>query len=98
MTRFAGRELPRAPPAQSRTSGLPAYGLYGAYFVKGGAHQFSPRLVLFILLFDPRREHSSAPTAYCHRRRAQRGSRTARFFSAAEGLSLTLASTAANCP
>ena len=53
MTRFAGRELPRAPPAQSRTSGLPAYGLYGAYFVKGGAHRFSPRLVLFILLFDP---------------------------------------------
>jgi hypothetical protein len=30
-----------------------------------------------ILLFDPRREHSSAPTAYLHRRRAQRRSRTA---------------------
>jgi hypothetical protein len=30
-----------------------------------------------ILLFDPRREHSSAPTAYFHRRRAQRRSRTA---------------------
>jgi len=28
-------------------------------------------------LFDPRREHSSAPTAYFHRRRAQRRSRTA---------------------
>jgi hypothetical protein len=28
---------------------------------------------LFILLFDPRREHSSAPTAHCHCRRAQRG-------------------------
>ena len=30
-----------------------------------------------ILLFDPRREHSSGPTAYFHRRRAQRRSRTA---------------------
>jgi len=35
------------------------------------------RALFFILLFDPRREHSSAPTAYCRRRRAQRGSRTA---------------------
>src|SRR5580693_9026085 len=43
-----------------------------------------------ILLFDPRREHSSVPTAYFHRRRAQRRSRT--FFSAAKGLSLTDAS------
>jgi hypothetical protein len=34
-------------------------------------------LLGFILLFDPRREHSSAPTAYFHRRRAQRRSRTA---------------------
>jgi hypothetical protein len=33
--------------------------------------------VISILLFDPRREHSSAPTAYFHRRRAQRRSRTA---------------------
>jgi hypothetical protein len=31
----------------------------------------------FILLFDPHREHSSVPTADCHRRRAQRWSRTA---------------------
>jgi len=28
-------------------------------------------------LFDPRREHSSVPTVYFHRRRAQRRSRTA---------------------
>src|SRR5208282_4491943 len=34
-------------------------------------------LLGFILLFDPRREHSSAPSAYFHRRRAQRRSRTA---------------------
>ena len=52
------------------------------------------RACCFILLFDPRREHSSVPTAYCHRRRAQQWSRTA-LFSAAEGLSLTIASTAA---
>src|SRR5215472_13633312 len=51
---------------------------------------------LFILLFELRREHSSALIAYCRRRRAQRGSRTG-FFSAAEGWSLTNASTAANC-
>jgi hypothetical protein len=31
----------------------------------------------FILLFDPRREHSSVPTEYYRRRRAQRRSRTA---------------------
>src|SRR3989442_15589554 len=30
-----------------------------------------------ILLFDPRREHSSIPTAHCRRRRAQWRSRTA---------------------
>jgi len=30
-----------------------------------------------ILLFDPRRKHSFVPTAYLHRRRAQRRSRTA---------------------
>src|SRR6266540_3544612 len=34
-------------------------------------------LCCFILLFDPRREHSSIPTAHCRRRRAQRRSRTA---------------------
>src|SRR6266446_5270836 len=34
-------------------------------------------LCCFILLFDPRREHSSIPTAHCGRRRAQRRSRTA---------------------
>ena len=40
--------------------------------------------IIFVLLlhfsfflFDPRREHSSVPTAYHHRRRAQRRSRTA---------------------
>jgi hypothetical protein len=35
------------------------------------------RAVTSFFLFDPRREHSSVPTAYHHRRRAQRRSRTA---------------------
>ena len=65
-----------APPAQIRTCGFPAYGLYGAFFVKGASRHFCPRCYS-ILLFDPRREHSSIPTAHCRRRRAQRGSRTA---------------------
>src|SRR5450755_3245571 len=67
-----GRAKTTAP---FRTSTRPS-GLYGAFFVKGDHVIF----VLFwhsILLFDPRREHSSAPTAYFHRRRAQRRSRTA---------------------
>jgi hypothetical protein len=34
-------------------------------------------LCCFILLFNPRREHSSIPTAHCRRRRAQRRLRTA---------------------
>ena len=65
-----------APPAQIRTCGFPAYGLYGAFFVKGASRHFCPRCYS-ILLFDPRREHSSIPTAHCRRRRAQRRSRTA---------------------
>ena len=66
------------PPAQIRTCGFPAYGLYGAFLVKGASRHFLS-CCCFILLFDPRREHSSVPTAYYHRRRAQRWSRTALF-------------------
>jgi hypothetical protein len=51
---------------------------------------------LFILLFDPRREHSSAPTTDSVAVARSEG-QGRRFFSAAEGLSLTHASTAANC-
>src|SRR5258708_31729935 len=42
-------------------------------------HHAISSVVLFhsILLFDPRRKHSFVPTAYLHRRRAQRRSRTA---------------------
>jgi hypothetical protein len=63
---------------QNRTCGFPAYGLYGAFLVKGASRHFLS-CCCFILLFDPRREHSSAPTAYYHRCRAQRWSRTALF-------------------
>src|SRR5258708_1593931 len=64
---FRGRDASYlAPPAQIRASPIRAHGLYGAFFVKGGAHHFvaPSRPCLLILLFDPRREHSSAPTAY----------------------------------
>ena len=66
----------KAQPAQIRTSPIRASGLYGAFFVKGASRHFS-RPLHSILLFDPRREHSSVPTAYFHRRRAPRRSRTA---------------------
>src|SRR5262245_5290003 len=72
------------------------YGLYGALVVKRASHHFFV-LCYSILLFDPRREHSSAPTADFRHRRAQRRSRTA-LLSAAEGSSLTDASTAAGYP
>src|ERR1700676_5289089 len=52
----------------NRTGRFPASGLYGAFFVKGASRQ-SGRPLHSILLFDPRREHSSVPTAYFHRRR-----------------------------
>jgi hypothetical protein len=42
-----------------------------------GITPFLSCFVISILLFDPRREHSSVPTAYFRRRRAQRRSRTA---------------------
>jgi hypothetical protein len=43
-----------APPAQNRTGGFPAYGLYGTFFVKGASIIFVV-LGCFIHLFDPRR-------------------------------------------
>src|SRR5258708_39627790 len=77
LPRFAvGMLIAEQPPAQIRTSPIRASGLYGAFFVKGASRHFG-RPLRSILLFDPRREHSSVPTAYFHRRRAQRRSRTA---------------------
>src|SRR5277367_5072487 len=64
------------PAHRTATCGSPTSGLYGAFFVKG-YHAIFVFLCQSILLFDPRREHTSAPTAYFHRRRAQRRSRTA---------------------
>src|SRR6202790_5180987 len=64
------------PRSSNRTCPIKASGLYGAFFVKGASRHFG-RPFHSILLFDPRREHSSVPTAYLHRRRAQRQSRTA---------------------
>jgi hypothetical protein len=51
----------------------------------------------FILLFDPRREHSSVPTDITIAVARSEG-QGRRLFSAAESLSLTNASTAAGCP
>jgi hypothetical protein len=48
-------------------------------------------------LFDPRREHSSVPTDITIAVARSEGQER-RFFSAAEGLSLTNATTAAGCP
>src|SRR5258708_11229024 len=60
---FRGRDASYlAPPAQIRTGPIRAYGLYGAFFVKGASRHFG-RPLHSILLFDPRREHSSVPTA-----------------------------------
>src|SRR5262245_14977207 len=79
------------------------YGLYGAFLVKRGrsaTFSFLSSFFAFLALsfVRPRRRLSSAPTARCQSRRAQRQSRTARF-SAPPGraLSLTDVRTAACC-
>jgi hypothetical protein len=59
-------------------------------------HVISVFLCHSILLFDPRRKHSFVPTAICIAV-ARSGGQGRRFFSAAEGLSLTDASAAADC-
>src|ERR1700680_4707565 len=72
-------------------------GLYGAFFVKGGAHHFVAPL--FVDSFV-----RPAPRAFFRPDRilavavARSEGQGRRFFSAAEGLSLTNASTAPNCP
>src|SRR5260370_41021396 len=75
-------------------NGVRPYGLYGAFFVKGASRQ-SGRPLHSILLFDPRREHSFVPTAIFASPSRRSGGQGRRFFTAAEGLSLTDASTAA---
>ena len=95
---FRGRDASYlAPPAQIRASPIRAHGLYGAFFVKGGAHHFVAPL--FVDSFV-----RPAPRAFFRPDRilavavARSEGQGRRFFSAAEGLSLTNASTAANCP
>ena len=95
---FRGRDASYlAPPAQLRTGPIRAYGLYGAFFVKGGAHHFVAPLFVdsFVrpaprAIFRPDRILAVAV--------ARSEGQGRRFFNAAEGLSLTNASTAANCP
>ena len=54
--RYRGRDASYlAPPAQIRTGPIRAYGLYGAFFVKGASRDLG-RPLHSILLFDPRRE------------------------------------------
>ena len=61
-------------PAQNRTCGFPAYGA-SRHFCRPFVIPFfcSSRAASILPsrpLFEPRREHSSVPTAYFHRRRA----------------------------
>src|SRR6266436_881207 len=49
-----------APPAQIRTGGFPAYGLYGAFFVKGASRHFCRALLLHSFV-------RPAPRAFFHR-------------------------------
>jgi hypothetical protein len=80
-----------APPAQIRTGPIKAYGLYGAFLVKGARNAtfsfFLPLLYPFFcstapqVFFRPDRKRSKAD--------ACNGGQGRRFFSAAGGLSLT---------
>src|SRR6516164_10979765 len=63
-----------APPHRSVRAAFPHTACMGLSLSRVTPF-FAP--CLFILLFDPRRKHSFVPTAYLHRRRAQRRSRTA---------------------
>jgi hypothetical protein len=89
MLRDCGRDVHYwTPPAQIRTCRFPAYGLYGAFFVQGG---ITPFLASFVISFFcstraasvlPSRPHISIAVA-------RSGGQGQRFFSTAEGLSLT---------
>jgi hypothetical protein len=56
--RCSGRDVRfiARPPAQIRTCGFPAYGLYGTFFVKGASRHFCGALLLHSLQFDFRIE------------------------------------------
>ena len=84
-----------APPAQIRTCGFPAYGLYGAFFVKVSRHFCLP--LSFHSFVRPTPPSILPPRPHISIAVARSGGQGRRFFSAAEGWSLTNASTAANC-
>ena len=64
------------PPPRSVRAAFPHTACMGVSLSRVH-HAIFVVLCCFILLFDPRREHSSIPTAHCRRRRAQGRSRTA---------------------
>jgi hypothetical protein len=64
------------PPHRTVRAAFPHTACMGV-FLSRVHHAIFVVLCCFILLFGPRREHSSIPTAHCRRRRAQRRSRTA---------------------
>jgi hypothetical protein len=65
-----------APPAQIRTCSFPAYGLYGAFFVKRHQRHFC-RALSFHSFVRPAPRAFFRPDRIFRRRRAQRRSRTA---------------------
>ncbi len=57
---YRGRDARyRTPPAQIRTCSFPAYGLYGAFFVKGASRHFCRALLLHSFV-------RPAPRAFFH--------------------------------
>src|SRR5258705_13958693 len=85
-----------APPAQIRTSPIRAYGLYGALFVKEASTHFCRPLSFPFFCSTCAASILSSRPHICIAV-AHSGGQGRRFFSAAEGLSLTDASTAAGC-
>jgi hypothetical protein len=84
-----------APPAQIRTGPIRAYGLYGAFFVKEASRLCRP--LSFHSFVRPAPQAFFRPDRHICIAVARSGGQGRRFFSAAEGLSLTDASAAAGC-
>jgi hypothetical protein len=87
-----------APPRTDPYVHLYAYGLYGAFFVKG-YHRYHPIFVFLVIPFfcSTRAASILPPRPHISIVVARSGGQGRRFFSAAEGSSLTAASTAAGC-
>ena len=69
-----GTPITERPPHRTVRAAFPHTACMGVSLSRVH-HAIFVVLCCFILLFDPRREHSSVPTAYYCRRRAQRRSR-----------------------